>query len=196
MNHYAELIGIVAGIIAFLNVIPYVVSIFQKKTKPSRSAYAIWLVIDVVTAASYIASGATTTIWTFLGFGLTTVIIFGLSLKYGMGGLHKLDILCMSIALLAILAWVTTKDPTLALYASLSAKLIGYIPIIKKSYLYPQTENTLAWNMTAAASLLNIVALTSLKPEIAVAPICLAIIDLFVIILLNFPKVRLRIVAL
>jgi hypothetical protein len=192
VNNNAEIIGIVAGIIAFLNVVPYVISIFQKKTKPSRSAYAIWLVIDTVTVASYIASGATDTIWTFLGFGLTTFIIFGLSLKYGMGGFNKLDIICMVIALFAIIIWLTTKDASLALYASLSAKLIGYIPIVKKSYLYPCTENNLAWNMAAFASLLNIVAITSSRPEILIAPVSLAIVDLLIIILLNFPKLRLK----
>jgi hypothetical protein len=190
VNNVSNFIGIIAGIIAFLNIIPYAISIFQGKTKPSRSAYAIWLIIDIVTAASYIASGATTTVWAFLAFALTTVIIFILSFKYGMGGLHKVDLVCMGLALISIITWVATKDPALALYASLAAKLIGYVPIFKKVYLHPGTENTLAWSMTAFASVLNLVALTSLKPEIAIAPICFAIVDLVIGLRLNFSKVR------
>jgi hypothetical protein len=88
-----------------------------------------------------------------------------------MGGLSKLDIGCLGIAAIAIILWVTTNDPALAVYASLVASTVAYIPIVKKSFLHPDTENTLSWTLYAIAVLLNVCALTTLDPVIALTPI-------------------------
>lgn len=191
MNISAQAIGQVAGIIALISVVPYLVSIFKGKTKPSRAAYAIWLVIDTVTVAGYIASGARTTAWVFLAFTFTTIVIFILSLRYGVGGFNKLDLCCLGAATIIILLWVSTGNPLIALYMGLSAKMLGYFPIVKKAYLQPVTENALSWSMAAAASTLNLLALTSFQLHIALAPFVTTITDVLIAILLIFPGWRL-----
>jgi hypothetical protein len=189
---HAQLIGQLAAVIALISVMPYVVTIFRGRTKPSRAAYAIWLLVDLVTTVSYVAAGARATSWLFWAFTLTTVIIFLLSIKYGMGGLGRLDICCVAIAMLAITLWVVTDDPILALYTILAAKLLGYAPIITKAYRQPETENQLSWAMAAAASCLNLFALTSFRPEIALVPIATAATDVVIAALLIGAEVQRR----
>lgn len=184
MHIPVELIGAIAGIVTIFSIVPYIISIFRGYAKPSRSAYAIWVVVELVTVSSYIASGARTTIWVMLVLASSAFFIFCLSIKYGMGGKSKLDIFCLILALLAITLWVTTKNPTLALYTSITAVMLGYIPVIRKAYYYPKTENTLSWAMVALASVVNLCALTSLEPEIALLPIAGVIVQTFVTILL------------
>lgn len=190
MNIPVQFIGQAAGILLLLAAIPYYVDIFRGRTKPSRAAYLIWLVIGIVTLVSYVASGASATSWIFLASVINTVIIFCLSFKYGMGGLNKLDLVCISVAVIAILLWVTTKNPVTALYTSLIAGVLGYIPVIKKAYLYPNTENTLSWGIGSTSSILNLFALTSLRPAIAIAPIVIVILDVLIAGLLIFPRTR------
>lgn len=192
MNLSAQLIGQVAGALLLIAPVPYYIDIFRGNTKPARAAYAIWILVDIVTLTSYVASGGRSTSWVFLAATISTTIIFFLSWKYGMGGFNKLDLVCVGLAVLAILLWMTTKDPATALYTSLAAKVLGYLPIIRKSYVYPNTENSLSWGICAAGSILNLFALTSLHPEIAIAPIVMAILDALIAGLLVFPRWRVQ----
>jgi hypothetical protein len=169
VNH--ALIGQVAGVMALVQVIPYVVSILRGHTKPERTTYFIWLILNVVTTTSYIAVGARTTIWTGIAYTFTAFLIFGLSIKHGMGGFSTFDIVCFLLAMTGIIVWLSTKDALLTLYFGTFVSFIAYLPTIKKAYFLPETENTLSWTMTACTAVVNVCALTTLKPSFALPPI-------------------------
>jgi len=185
MNHV--LIGELAGVLAVVQVIPYIASILRGHTKPERMTYFIWFIVDSLSIGSYIAVGARTTIWVGLVYVFTGLSIFLLSLKHGMGGYSTLDVICLLLAVAGIAVWATTSSALLALCFSTFAAKIGYLPTIKKAYFYPETENTLSWTMTAITDLLNIFALTTLAPAIAVPPLLGAIFPIIVAYLLLFP---------
>lgn len=185
MNHV--LIGQLAGILAIVQVIPYVVSILRGHTKPERMTYFIWFVVDAISATSYIAVGARTTIWVGLAYVFTGLTILLLSLKYGMGGFSHLDVICLLLAITGIVVWVKTDSALLALCFSTFASKIGYLPTIKKAYFYPDTENTFSWTMTSLTSVLNIFALATLAPTIAVPVLLGTIGPTIVAYLLLFP---------
>lgn len=185
MNHI--LIGQIAGVMALVQAIPYIVSTLNGHTKPERMTYFIFLVVDTLTIASYIAIGARSTIWVGLAYVLTGLTIFLLSLKYGMGGFSKLDIMCLLFALAGVVVWAMTDSALSALCLSIFATKVGYLPTIKKAYFYPETENTLSWTMTAFTSMLNIFALTTLEPIIALPIILGAVFPTLMAYLLLFP---------
>jgi hypothetical protein len=188
MNLTPALLGQISGIIAIVQAIPYIITIFWGKTRPSRASYAIWAVIQTVSATSYLASGATDTKWAPIVLAVTAIVIFGISLKYGMGGFNKFDVVCLIIATTAIVLWLTTSNPALAVYASLLAGSIAYLPTIKKAYLFPDTENTLSWTLYSIAILLNVFALTTLNPVIALSPIVSLLLSGTVAVLLLQPR--------
>jgi hypothetical protein len=169
VNH--ALIGQIAGIMAIAQVIPYVVSIFRGHTKPERMSYLIWIILEGVTTASYFAVGARTTIWTGIAYTFTAFLIFGLSIKYGMGGFSPFDILCFLLAISGVIVWVSTQNALITLYFGMFVSLIAYLPTIKKVYFFPETENTFSWTMTACTAVVNVFALTTLNPTIAIRPI-------------------------
>jgi hypothetical protein len=170
MVNYA-LLGQVAGVMALVQVIPYVVSIGRGHTKPERTTYFIWLILNIVTTTSYIAVGARTTIWTEIAYSFTAFLIFGLSIKHGMGGFSTFDIVCFLLAMTGIGVWLSTRDVLLTFYFSTFVSFIAYLPTIKKAYFLPETENTLSWVMTTCTAVVNVCALTTLKPSIALPPI-------------------------
>lgn len=190
MNVTPALLGQIAGILAVIQAILYVVSILRGKTRPARASYAIWSVVQVISVASYIASGATDTKWVPIVLTISAITIFVLSIKRGMGGLTKLDISCLIIAAVAIILWLTTNSPEIAVYTSLMASTVAYIPIVKKSYLFPDTENTLSWTLYATAVLLNVCALTSLNPAIVLPPVVSLIFSSTIALLLLVPRNR------
>jgi hypothetical protein len=179
-----ELIGQLAGALALMSLIPYLVSIWRGETRPARMTYFIKAVIAIIAITSYISSGARTSIWTGLVFAFTALLIFGLSIKGGIGGTSKLDLTCLGLAFIVGLVWLITKNAPLALYMSLLVKAIAYIPLVRKVYLQPKTENKLSWNMALTADTLNLFALTSLAPQISLFPIFEAVISAVVVALL------------
>jgi hypothetical protein len=193
MNH--ALIGQIAGIMALVQVIPYVVSILRGHTKPERTTYFIWLILNVVTTTSYIAVGARTTIWTGIAYVFTALLIFGLSIKYGMGGFSRFDIVCFLLAMAGIMMWLSTRNALLTLYFGMLVSFIAYLPTIKKAYFLPETENTLSWVMTTCTALVNICALTTLKPSIALGPILGVFTAGTVTYLLLFPVAHAKIIT-
>lgn len=190
ISMFTTYIGYIAGLLALTQLIPYLVSIFRGKTKPERATYAIWSTVNIVILLSYIASGATTTIWVAMAYTVSQLLVFGLSFKYGVGGFNKFDIACLLLAFVGIAIWVTTSDPSLALYFCILVKFIGLLPTLVKVYYKPGTESTTAWVMCASASTLNILALTSLAPQISSLPIYALLADGAIAFFVLFPKVR------
>jgi hypothetical protein len=190
MNHL--LIGEIAGVLAIIQVVPYIVSIFRGHTKPERTSYFIWFMVDTVKIASYVEIGARTTIYVPLVFTFTAFIIFLLSIKYGMGGVSKFDTGCFFLAVFGIIMWMITNDALFTLYFTTTLGLVGYLPTIRKAYFLPQTENTLSWTMTAFTGTLNLLALTTLSLKIALPPACGAVTETIVAYLVLFPRNRFK----
>ncbi len=171
MNSTQIIIGYIAGGLALLQTIPYVISILRGHTKPERATFAIWSLVNILIVSSYIASGARETIWVGVAYMFASITIFLLSFKYGMGGFKKFDIFCLLLAAVGVVGWLTTSNPVVALYLYIGIKTLGLMPTILKAYRYPNTENILAWTLSAFASTLNLFAISVWIPQIMAFPI-------------------------
>ena len=140
------ILGMIAGVIAFLAYIVYIISIFRGKTKPNRATWWIWAFMGLVVGLSYYASGAENTIWVpFVEF-IEPFSIALLSIKYGEGGLeNKTDLICLFGAIVSIILWIIFDNPVVAIVINLAVDSFAIIPTIKKSYLRPEGEDFWAW---------------------------------------------------
>src|SRR3989344_3287372 len=130
------ILGIIAGIIALLAYVIYIISIFKGGTKPNKATWWIWTFMGLVLALSYDFSGAGNTVWVPYVEFLGPFSIALLSLKYGDGGLRdKTDLFCLWGAVLSIVLWIVSQNPVVALITSLAVDSFALIPTIKKSYL-------------------------------------------------------------
>lgn len=182
-------LGIIAGIIAFLAYVVYVVSIFRGKSKPNRATWWIWAFMGLVLALSYKFSGADNTVWVpyveFLG-PLTIAI---LSIKYGEGGLkNKTDLFCLFGAVASIVLWIVFDSPVVALVTNLAIDSFAIVPTIKKSFLRPEGEDFWAWFGTGLADSLNMFAVEKFSFAILLYPIYMLVSDLIIIIILLLKK--------
>lgn len=190
MPTYQSIAGITAGILAVVAFAPYIVGILQRKTHPNRASFAIWSAISVLSAASYLASGAHDSAWITLSYAVLEPTVLLLALRYGVGGFSKLDVLCLASAGAGVVLWLTTHNPHLALYASIIAECIGYIPTIKKSYLWPSSENKASWVIGLAGTIVNLTAISGFDPAIWSYPVAIFLADGAIVALLLFPKWR------
>ncbi|MEK7140374.1 MAG: hypothetical protein AAB815_01165 [Patescibacteria group bacterium] len=181
--------GLVAGVIAFLAYIVYIISIFRGGSKPNRATWWIWAFMGLVVGLSYYFSGAVNTIWVPVVEFLGPFLIAILSLKYGEGGIDdKTDIICLIGAFVSILLWIIFKNPVVALVTNLVVDSFALIPTIKKSYLRPEGEDFWAWFGTGVADSLNMFAVERFSFAILLYPIYMLVSDLIIILILIFRR--------
>lgn len=189
LENIKVVLGLIAGIIAFLAYIIYVISILRGKTKPNRATWWIWAFMGLVVGLSYYASGAQNTIWVpFVEF-IGPLSIALLSIKYGEGGLdNKTDLICLFGAILSVILWIIFDNPVIALVSSLVVDSFAIVPTIKKSYLRPEGEDFWAWFGTGIADSLNMFAVEKFIFAILVYPIYMLVSDLIIIFVLLLRK--------
>jgi hypothetical protein len=184
---FRAFLSIAAAALGVISYVPYIRAILAGETKPHRTTFGIWSFIGSV-QVSYVASGARVTVLLPLVYLLGEMVVFVLSLKRGVGGTSKLDIVCLIGALLGIAGWAITNNPHVALYLGIAASLCGFIPTIKKTYHEPHTENALSWGMAAVAASLNLLAVPRLELYLIIYPIYTFFFDTTEALLTLFPN--------
>jgi len=186
----SELIGLIAGIVAAIAFLPYVLAILRGETVPNRVTWFVLSINGWLALASYKEVGADATIWLAWSHALLPALICVLSFKYGEGGVSRFDIYCLITAILGILLWKLTKLPLLGLVFFLTADLAALMPTIYKSWYRPDTEDRFAWTITTLSAAINIFAIDSLEIGVVVHPVYMLLIDGIITYFLWRPKLR------
>ncbi len=152
----------ISTILVLISPAVYIHSIFRGKTRPHRTTRFVLLLITAISAWSLFGSNGAA-FWLALASAVQAAVVFLVSLKRGMGGWAKLDISCLSIALLGIAVWQTTGEPMVGLYASILADFVGYVPAFVKTYRMPHTEDWRFFSIDTVAAVLSLAATTQLS---------------------------------
>lgn len=148
-----------SSILAGYAYLVYAIAIWKGEAKPHRTTRFVVLLIEALTTATLYAQGNTTAIWLSSVYTLSSLALFLLSIKRGMGGWAKTDILCLVIALMGIILWKITANPLLGLLFSIAADFAGVVPTFIKTYKYPHTEVWTFYAIGLAAVFLNMLAI-------------------------------------
>ncbi len=183
----AVFIGI-SSLLALISPLVYSQAILKGEAKPHRTTRFVLLLITALTTASLYAQRDTVAVWLAGVSTLQSIIIFILSIKYGMGGWSKTDLFCLLIALSGIVLWKTTSSPTLALYFAIAADFTGMVPALIKTYHFPKTEIWTFYGLDVAAALFSLFALSSWTIQEFSYPMYIMIINFVMVILILFPR--------
>lgn len=129
------------------------------RAKPHRTTRFVLLLITTLGFLSLYATGDRVVVW-FLGIcSIQSLVMLIMSIKYGMGGWAKIDIICLVIALLGIVLWKETSNPTLALYTAVTADFVGMVPTLIKAYRLPHTEYWMPYILDLSSIILIVLAI-------------------------------------
>jgi hypothetical protein len=112
-----------------------------------------------------------------LGEAIGSVAILSISLKKGIGGILRSDLVCYGLLALSLCVWFTTDDPLLALHLSIATDLIAFAPTLLKSWRLPSSETPLFYIGGIASALLSCAAASSYSYAIVVFPLYLALVN-------------------
>jgi hypothetical protein len=160
-------IGIVAGLLASVSVAPYITSILRGTTRPARTTYIVKSAIGLLLLISYVQVGARSTAWTVLVYAVSPLIILALSVRRGVGGWTPLDRTCLAAALVGFGLWHLVGRPVVAVYTGTLIKWVALLPTLAKLRSLPGSESRTSWGLAFLGDALNLFALSTLQPAIA-----------------------------
>lgn len=181
----------VSSILYVVAYLIYTKSILKGETKPHRTTRLVILVITALATLALFAQGDRVAVWLAGVSAVFCIVIFILSLKHGMGGRSKTDILCLVLAVIGIVLWQTTKMPIIALFFSIGADFIGMVPTLIKTYHLPKTEIWQSFAFATLAGFFSMLALNSWTIGEFSYPLYIMLINIIMVILIirpNFSK--------
>ena len=171
----AEVFAIIAGVMLLAAGPPYLIDIIKGKTKPERATWFIWSVLGVIALISQIQLHGGWSL-VFIGFdAFGSILVFSLSLHYGVGGWTRLDKIALSIAALGLAISLIVKVPTIALLGVVLADMSGAILTMIKTYKAPATETTITWLFVGTASLFGALSVGKLDASLLIYPVYLTL---------------------
>lgn len=163
--------GYISAILSVLMIVPYIRDIFFKKTKPERASWLIWTALGLIAFFSQMAKGATDSLWLTGGQTLAVLIIFLLSIKYGVGGLTKRDTKALIAALIGLIIWFITKEAAWALLIVIGIDCVGTLLTAIKSYEDPESETLSTWLISGTSGIFGALAVGVLHPILLAYPV-------------------------
>jgi hypothetical protein len=138
---------ILGACIGLIGALSYAKDTLFGNTKPNRVSWVLWCIAPMIGFAASLSAGAAwAALPTFIaGFGPMLILIASFANKKAYWKLEKVDYLCGLFSLLALVLWVVTKDPILAIIFAIVADALASIPTILKGWRHPETESRSAY---------------------------------------------------
>ena len=122
-----------------------------------------------------------------------TVIIFLFSLKYGFKNPPKIDKYFLMLALLGLIPWILTNDPTLSVIIVVSIDLVAFIPTLRKTYEHPKSETPLLFATNFLRHSIAMGALGAYNIATMLHSIVMIIVNFIMVVLITTRKEKIEI---
>lgn len=154
-----ETFAIIASILAIVGNVPYLHDIFKKRVEPHPYTWLVWSLVSCIIFFGQVAKGAGIGAMPTAASEIFTVIIFFFSLQYGFKNIKRIDTLFLIIALLGLIPWILTKDPTISVIIAVGIDLTAFVPTIRKTWIHPETETKMLYSMNVLRHILMLISL-------------------------------------
>lgn len=154
-----ETIAIIASLLAIGGNLPYLRDIVRKKVKPHPYTWLVWSIVSCIIFFGQVAKGAGVGALPTAASEIFTIIIFFFSLQYGFRNIKRIDTFFLILALLGLIPWLLTKDPTISVVIAVGIDLVAFIPTIRKTWLYPKTETPILYGSNVLRHILMLFSL-------------------------------------
>ena len=188
-----NIIAVLAGLIALLNVIPYIIDIIKRKTKPHIVSWFTWTLLLVIATSAAFADHQTRSAFLTLGDTIGTLLVLITGIKYGIAKFTWFDGLCQLGAIIGLILWLIFNSPSIAIIATICIDFIVSIPTMKHSWQSPGEETWQAFGLTAFASTLTLLSLSVFKITSLAFPAYLLLANLILVIIVIYRRRKLGI---
>jgi len=154
-----EYIAVGASVVAVIGNIPYLRDVIRKRVQPHPYTWLVWTVVSAITFFGQVAKGAGIGALPTASAEIFTVIIFFFSLRYGFKNISKTDTYFLLIALLGLIPWYITKNPTVSVIIAVGIDLVAFVPTLRKTWRVPKSETPLLYSMNVLRHIMTLFSL-------------------------------------
>ncbi len=183
-----QVFGWLSGLLTVLWFLPYLRDIFRRSTKPHRASWLIWALLGGIAFFSQASKGATDSLWLTSVESAGMTLIFLLSIKYGVGGFTRNDILTLLAAGVGLTVWYLTKEASYALFLTIVIDGLGSLLTAVKAYRDPSSETLGAWALSAVAGVFAVLAVGKLDFVLISYPFYIILANLTIVFAIIFGK--------
>ncbi len=155
-----DILAIIAALLAVAGNVPYVRNTITGHVRPHPYTWLVSSIVSATVLAGMLAKGAGVGALPAAVSGAFTIGIFFLSLKYGYNGATKSDRLFLFAALLGLIPWALTHDPTVSVVIAVAIDIASFVPTFRKTWAHPTTEAPVLYGSNV---LRHVLALLSLQ---------------------------------
>ena len=193
MESFKPYFGAIAIGLGFLAYFIYISSTLKNKIRPHAFSWLLWTITTGVVFIAQVTKGGGAGSWS-TGFTCIVCLAIGIISLFKYDKAYALsDILFISIALLALLPWFFTKNPTVSVILIASIDVLGYGPTIRKSYFYPNDEKAVSFGLNSAKHLFSFLALQNYEVATWIYPLSQIFMNGLVVVLLLIRRKQLTI---
>jgi len=118
----------------------YIRDIIYGSVRPQRMTRFLMFLIAIISWAALVAGQDRAGVWLALVSLLQTIVLLGLSFKWGIGGRDWLDFVCLLLCAIGIGLWLASRQSLFGLVLSILADLLACVPSLVMSWRLPHTE--------------------------------------------------------
>jgi hypothetical protein len=171
MTTLAPILGVLAGLLAVADTIPYVRDTLRGTTRPHRGTWLIWGVLAIVVTFSQRADGASWSLIMGCAQAVVTTLVFLLAIRRGEGGISPADLTLIAIAMGGVAGWFIADAPLVATVCVVAADLIGAALMVPKTYRDPGSETLTTFAFASLGGALAAGSVAALDPALLLYPI-------------------------
>ena len=164
------LLGIAALVLNLIGYFPYIRDILRKIVKPHAVTWFIWTILTAIAAVNQVLNGGGYSSLFFISTTILVTITFLLSLRYGFGKMSTIDKLCLILAILLLIYWLTIRETHISTLLAVIIDGIGALPTLIKTYHHPETETYPQWVLAGLGGLLTVLAVPRLDWVLLIYP--------------------------
>lgn len=156
-----QLLAGIAAVLALLAYIPYLRDLLKKKIQPHPYTWLLWSIVTGITLAGQLVSGAGVGALPTAVSEVMTVCIFVFALQFGFRNIAKVDNYYLVVALLGLIPWAITRNPTISVIIAVGIDLVAFAPTIHKTWHKPDSESATLYAANAVKHIFGLMALQS-----------------------------------
>lgn len=175
-----EIFALVAVILAIAGNVPYVRDVLRGRVQPHAYTWFVWSVVSAITLFGQVVKGAGIGALPTAVAELFTIFIFTLSLRYGFKPTRR-DSYFLVIALLGIVPWILTHDPTLSVVIAVGIDLVAFMPTFYKTWHAPKSETPVLFGANVLRHVFTLASLQSYNIATTLHSVAMIIVNSFMV---------------
>ena len=156
-----DILAIIAAVVAIGGNIPYIIDAYKKRVTPHPYTWLVWSIVSGITLFGQIVKGAGIGALPTAVAEVFTIGIFIFSLRYGFKNVIKTDNYFLAAALLGLIPWLITRDPTISVVIAVAIDLVAFTPTIRKTWARPASETPILYGANVLRHILTLLSLQS-----------------------------------